>query len=92
VVLSLEAQLRRCDAEIAQATELLLAEHLEIEGLCLAVADWSENKRLIEGEILECRTETRARCSGCPATYAPTWAGTTCSVCDGDILLGAMGE
>ena len=28
----------------------------------------------------------RARCNGCPATYDPKWAGTTCSVCDGDIL------
>lgn len=28
----------------------------------------------------------RARCNGCPATYDPQWAGTTCSVCDGDIL------
>ncbi len=29
---------------------------------------------------------TRAKCSHCSATYDPEWIGTTCSVCDGDIL------
>jgi hypothetical protein len=28
----------------------------------------------------------RAQCNGCSAHYDPKWAGTTCSVCDGDIL------
>jgi hypothetical protein len=47
------AELACCDAEIAQAKAALAAGHPEIEGLCLAVADWAENKRLIEAEMLK---------------------------------------
>ena len=38
----------RCDAEIAEARRLLLAGHPDVEGLTMALSDWSEEKRLIE--------------------------------------------
>ena len=38
----------RCRAEIAEAEALLLAGHADIEGLCLALADWSVELRILE--------------------------------------------
>ena len=38
--------LQRCDQEIAAAKDALLAGHPEVEGLALALRDWSEEKRL----------------------------------------------
>lgn len=43
--------LERCDLEIAAVKALLLAGHPDVEGLCLALADWSGEKRLIEAEL-----------------------------------------
>jgi hypothetical protein len=35
----------------------------------------------------------RVRCTGCGADYSARWAGTSCSICDGEIeALGAMTE
>ena len=49
-----EAQWRRevdrCRAEIAAAKSLLLAVHPEVEGLCMALADWSAELRILEEE------------------------------------------
>jgi len=41
----------RCDAEIVHAKAQLLAGHPDIEGLCMALSDWSEEKRMIEAEV-----------------------------------------
>lgn len=45
------AELARCDAEIAEARAELRAGDRDIEGLCLAIHDWSAERRLIESEI-----------------------------------------
>ena len=49
-----EAQWRRevdrCRAEIASAEALLRNGHPDIEGLCLALSDWSAELRILEGE------------------------------------------
>ena len=41
----------RCETEIAEARRLLVAGHPEVEGLCMALSDWSEEKRMIEAEV-----------------------------------------
>jgi hypothetical protein len=51
-----EAQWRRdvdlCRAEIATAETLLRAGHPDIEGVCMALADWSAELRILEGEAI----------------------------------------
>lgn len=42
------ASIERCRAEIAAIEELLLAGHPDVQGLCLALADWSAELRLLE--------------------------------------------
>jgi hypothetical protein len=41
----------RCDAEIADIEALLRAGHRDIQGLVLALSDWSQERRLIQDEI-----------------------------------------
>jgi hypothetical protein len=41
----------RCDAEIADIEALLRVGHLDIQGLVLALSDWSQERRLIQDEI-----------------------------------------
>jgi hypothetical protein len=41
----------RCETEIAEARRLLVAGHPEVEGLCMALSDWSKEKRMIEAEV-----------------------------------------
>ena len=43
--------LARCDTEIAAIEALLRAGHPDIEGLLLALTDWSCEKRLIEATM-----------------------------------------
>ena len=43
--------LARCDAEIAAIEDLLRAGHSDLEGLLLALSDWSSEKRLVEAAI-----------------------------------------
>ena len=43
----------RCDHEIAEAERLLLDGHPEVEGLALAISDWSREKRMIERAAYE---------------------------------------
>jgi hypothetical protein len=38
----------RCRREIAEIEALLLAGHPDVEGLCMALSDWSAELRLIE--------------------------------------------
>jgi hypothetical protein len=40
----------RCRAEIAATEALLLAGHPDVEGLCMALADWSVELRFLEAE------------------------------------------
>jgi hypothetical protein len=40
----------RCRAEIAATESLLLAGHPDVEGLCMALADWSSDLRILEAE------------------------------------------
>lgn len=44
------SDIARCDAEIAEAERQLRAGHPDVNGLCLAIADWSAEKRMIEVE------------------------------------------
>lgn len=40
----------RCLAEIADIERLLLGGHPDIEGLCIALADWSAELRILQAE------------------------------------------
>jgi hypothetical protein len=42
--------MERCRAESAAIEALLLAGHPDVEGLCLALSDWSGELKLLEGE------------------------------------------
>jgi hypothetical protein len=50
--------LARCDAEIAAIEDMLRAGHPDLQGLLLALSDWSHEKRLIE-EAIRCRELTK---------------------------------
>jgi len=39
--------LEKCDREIEAIEALIRLGHTEVEGLCLALADWSAERRLI---------------------------------------------
>ena len=43
-------QIERCRQEIAKIEALIRAGHADVEGLCLALSDWSEELRLLEAE------------------------------------------
>ena len=43
-----QREIDRCRAEIDSAQNLLRAGHPDIEGLCLALADWSAELHLLE--------------------------------------------
>jgi hypothetical protein len=42
--------MERCLGEIAAIEEQLRTDHPDLQGLCLALADWSEELRIIEAE------------------------------------------
>jgi hypothetical protein len=42
--------MERCRAEIQEAQRLLRSGHPDVEGLCLALADWSAELKLLEGQ------------------------------------------
>lgn len=42
--------MERCRREIARIEEQLRAGHRDVEGLLLALADWSAELRILEGE------------------------------------------
>ena len=44
----LEEAIERCRREIAEIEALLLAGHWDIQGLCMALSDWSAELRLIK--------------------------------------------
>ena len=43
--------MERCRAEIAAVEAQIRAGHPDLEGLCLALSDWSRELRLIEREL-----------------------------------------
>ncbi|HOQ47668.1 MAG TPA: hypothetical protein PK157_20325 [Bryobacteraceae bacterium] len=45
-----QREIERCRREIAEIENLLRSGHPDVEGLCLALADWSGEKRLLEDE------------------------------------------
>ncbi len=44
-----QREIDRCRAEIAEIERLLRAAHPDVEGLFLALADWSTELRILEG-------------------------------------------
>jgi len=49
----LEAAIERCRREIAEIEGLLLAGHRDVQGLCLALSDWSAELSMIERDCRE---------------------------------------
>lgn len=45
-----QREIGRCHAEISELEALLRAGHPDVEGLCLALADWSAELRILEGQ------------------------------------------
>jgi len=45
-----EDPIERCRREIASIEAQLLAGHPDIEGLCLALSDWSAELRILQNE------------------------------------------
>lgn len=52
-------ELESCDAEIAEIERQLRSGHPDVEGLCRALADWCQERRLLNGTK---RTDTEADC------------------------------
>jgi len=48
--LSTDREIERCRREIAEIKGLLSSGHRDVAGLCLALADWSAELRLLEEE------------------------------------------
>jgi len=48
--LSIDREIERCRREIAEIKGLLSSGHRDVAGLCLALADWSAELRLLEEE------------------------------------------
>ena len=48
--LLLADEIARCEREIAEVTRLLRAGHPDIDGLTLALYDWSCELRILRGE------------------------------------------
>lgn len=45
-----QREIERCRREIAEVERLLRSGHPDVEGLCLALADWHAELRLLEDE------------------------------------------
>ena len=48
-VSTLQRDIERCHAEIAEAKRLLRTGHPDVAGVCLMLADWSAELRILEG-------------------------------------------
>lgn len=46
-----QREIDRCRREIAELERLLGSGHPDVEGLCLALSDWSAELRILEGEM-----------------------------------------
>jgi len=42
-------EIERCRREIEEIERLLLAGHPDVEGLCMALSDWSAELKILEG-------------------------------------------
>jgi hypothetical protein len=45
-----QREIDRCHAEIAEVKRLLRSGHPDVEGLCLALMDWSAELRMLKQE------------------------------------------
>lgn len=45
-----QREIERCRREITEVERLLRSGHPDVEGLCLALADWNAELRLLEQE------------------------------------------
>jgi hypothetical protein len=41
-------EIERCEREIAEAENMLRGNHSDVAGLCLAISDWSRERRILE--------------------------------------------
>jgi hypothetical protein len=46
----LSLEIERCEREIAAAENALRGNHRDVSGLCLAISDWSVERRILEQE------------------------------------------
>jgi len=46
----LQREIERCHREIADAERLLMGGHPDVGGLCMALADWSAELRILQNE------------------------------------------
>jgi len=44
-------EIERCEREIAAAEDALRGNHRDVAGLCLAVSDWSVERRILEQQV-----------------------------------------
>jgi hypothetical protein len=54
----------RCDREIAECEALLRDGHPDVQGLCRALADWSIERRLINGLARTCAQTNQHQSAG----------------------------
>jgi hypothetical protein len=47
----LSLEIERCEREIAAAEDALRGSHRDVAGLCLAVSDWSVERRILEQQM-----------------------------------------
>jgi len=60
----LEREIERCRREISEAEALLRAGHPDVVGLCLALADWSAELRILEDEGRRAGNPAAEGCGG----------------------------
>ena len=46
----LQSEIERCEKEIQSVEEALRSGHLDVAGLCLALADWSTELKILQNE------------------------------------------
>jgi hypothetical protein len=80
--------MERCRCEIAAIEDQLRAGHPDLQGLCLALADWSAELRILEAEQEKPTAEPGGACGQCLGREADTArtcadgaANTGCSLC-----------
>jgi DNA modification methylase len=71
------SRIDRCRKEIAQVEELILAGHPDLQGLCLALSDWSAKLRVLQDEVRQREDSQPAReVGGLPVAAASGTNGT----------------
>ena len=59
----------QCRAEIANVEALLRSGHPDVQGLCLALSDWSAELRLISARREACRLQNGSLYASAEAIY-----------------------